>query len=173
MAKLIISLTSLAVVLLSSFNSAQGMNCEPFQSQNFLERLAYNCPRPLIDSASQSYCCYRGSGEPYCCTFLEMIGLQRRSMDCKPFSNKNIIEQVAFSCPKPFINSDSQAYCCYDKDGNSYCCELPEFLVSTTAYLIVFLLVVLLLTSLISCVCCLCCPCCCLYKRRQSGGGIC
>uniref|UniRef100_A0A8D8UNZ4 Uncharacterized protein n=1 Tax=Cacopsylla melanoneura TaxID=428564 RepID=A0A8D8UNZ4_9HEMI len=119
MAKLIISLTSLAVVLLSSFNSAQG------------------------------------------------------SMDCKPFSNKNIIEQVAFSCPKPFINSDSQAYCCYDKDGNSYCCELPEFLVSTTAYLIVFLLVVLLLTSLISCVCCLCCPCCCLYKRRQSGGGIC
>ncbi|KAI5692746.1 hypothetical protein M8J75_000079 [Diaphorina citri] len=106
-------------------------------------------------------------------TLVEQKHHRPGSMDCKPWSNKNIIDQVIYTCPKPFVNTDAQAYCCYDKDGNSYCCELPEFLASTTAYLIVFLLIVLLVTSLISCVCCLCCPCCCLYKRRQSGGGIC
>uniref|UniRef100_A0A0K8S888 Uncharacterized protein n=1 Tax=Lygus hesperus TaxID=30085 RepID=A0A0K8S888_LYGHE len=67
-------------VLVLALHDVQGMQCQRKQADgegwvvSKLEDLIINCPRPLIDGESKSYCCYSDNYRSFdCCNFSDFI----------------------------------------------------------------------------------------------------
>ncbi|XP_054277895.1 uncharacterized protein LOC128996533 isoform X3 [Macrosteles quadrilineatus] len=67
---------NLSFVMLTVFGIqfAQAMDCSLGTSKNVIEQLIRTCPRPLIDSEQESYCCWSPSGDRVtCCNLTDFV----------------------------------------------------------------------------------------------------
>ncbi|XP_011866389.1 PREDICTED: uncharacterized protein LOC105561218 [Vollenhovia emeryi] len=89
-------------------------------------------------------------------------------MECS-FGNKNFLEKMLTTCPRPLIDPSDNSYCCYDMSTESaYCCDAVEFAKTGFGIIIpVIIAAAIVIGIIVCCISCLCCSCCPWYRRRQ------
>ncbi|XP_075217053.1 uncharacterized protein LOC142322170 [Lycorma delicatula] len=55
-------------------NGALAMDCNFGTSKNFLDKVIHTCPRPIIDTSDEEYCCLRSDGDVECCNLYQFVG---------------------------------------------------------------------------------------------------
>lgn len=50
------------------------MDCTLGTSKNEIDKFIHTCPRPIIDSSDEEYCCYGHDGDVKCCNLYQFVG---------------------------------------------------------------------------------------------------
>lgn len=75
-------------------------------------------------------------------------------MDCSWGKSENVLEKIAYSCPRMLLDSSDEKYCCPNNDGGFKCCDLQNFIFHWLLMVWPIILLVLLVLAVLSCVCC-------------------
>lgn len=58
-------------VVVQVLHGVNGMDCTLGTSKNVFDKFINSCPRVLIDSPEEEYCCVNAEGEVHCCNIYE------------------------------------------------------------------------------------------------------